>query len=109
MSDDHPKPAAEVDAELEREIRAERKFTLAEAIGRMAGPGAMKGASPATRKQQAVATIQEYLCRHLSDAAGVLSGVLLRQVTESEGPLKAVDRPLVALADHVRHVLGSEY
>ncbi len=32
----------DADAELEREIRNARKFTLAEAIGRMAGPGAMK-------------------------------------------------------------------
>ena len=68
MGDDHPKPSAEADAELEREIRAERKFTLAEAIGRLAGPGMMKGVSPVTRKQQAIAAIQEYLNRHLADA-----------------------------------------
>jgi hypothetical protein len=33
--------------------RRERKFTLAEAIGRLAGPGAMKGVSPITRMQRA--------------------------------------------------------
>jgi len=109
MSDEHSKCRTEADAELEREIRAERKFSLAEAIGRMAGPGMMKGVSPVTRKQQAVAEIQEYLSRHLADAGGVLSGVLLRQVKESELLLNAFDRPLVALAGYVRQILDSEY
>jgi hypothetical protein len=109
MTDDDPKPPTEADAELEREVRAERKFTLSEAIGRLAGPGMMKGVSPVTRQQQAVAEIQEYLGRHLADAAGVLSGVLLRQVTGSELFLNAFDRPIVALAGCVRKVLGSEY
>lgn len=109
MSDDREKGRSEADAELEREIRAERKFTLAEAIGRMAGPGAMKGASPVDRRRQAAAEIQAYLERHMVDDAGTLSGVLLRQVTESELLLKNLDEPLVVLALHVRQVLGSEY
>src|SRR5262245_39801055 len=102
MSDEGPKRSSEADAELEREIRAGREFSLSEAIGRMAGPGMMQGVSPVTRQQQAVAEIQEYLSRHLADAAGVLSGVLLRQVQESELLLKAFDQPLVVLAGHVR-------
>ena len=109
MSDNQNKQCSESDAELEREIRQERKFTLAEAIGRMAGPGALKGASPVPRLQQAAAEIQEYLDRHLVDAAGVLSGVLLRQVRESELLLKSFEQPLVALAGHVQQILGSEY
>jgi hypothetical protein len=109
MSDNQNEQRSQSDAELEREIRQERKFTLTEAIGRMAGPGAMKGASPVTRLQQAVAEIQEYLDRHLVDAAGVLSGVLLRQVRESELLLKSFEQPLVALAGYVQHVLGCEY
>jgi hypothetical protein len=51
-SDNQDTQVSESDAELEREIRQERKFTLAEAIGRLAGPGAMKGESPVTRLQQ---------------------------------------------------------
>jgi hypothetical protein len=109
MSDNQNKQRSESDAELEREIRQGRKFTLEEAIGRMAGPGAMKGASPVTRLQQAASEIQEYLDQHLPDAAGVLSVVLLRQVKESDLLLKGSDRPLVALAGYVQHVLGSEY
>ena len=78
MSDNQNKQCSESDAELEREIRQERKFTLAEAVGRMAGTGALKGASPVPRLQQAAAEIQEYLDRHLVAAASVLSGVSLR-------------------------------
>ena len=109
MSGDQPERSSEADADLQREIRAERKFTLAEAIGRLAGPGMMKGASPVNRKEQAVAEIQEYLSRHLADAAGALSGVLLRQVKESELLLNAHDQPLAVLAGYVRHVLDSEH
>ena len=46
MSDDQDAGRSEADDALEREIRNSRKFTLEEAIGRMAGPGAMKGESP---------------------------------------------------------------
>jgi hypothetical protein len=109
MSGDQPDRSTEADAELEREIRAERHFTLSEAIGRLAGPGMMKGVSPVTHKDQAVAEIQEYLSRHLADAGGVLSGVLLRQMSESELLLTAFDQPLAALAGHVRQVLDSEF
>src|SRR5262249_40588089 len=97
------------DAELERKIRAERKFTLSEAIGRMAGPGMMKGVSPVTGKQQAVAEIQEYLGQHLADSAGGLSSALLRQVTESELLVNAFDRPLAARAGSAGRALASEY
>jgi hypothetical protein len=111
MSDEQEKPTtkSDADAELEREIRANRKFTLTEAIGRMAGPGAMKGVSPVALKQQAVAEIQEYINRHMVDSGGVLPGVLLRFVTGSEVLLKGFEQPLVALGDFIRLLLGSEY
>jgi hypothetical protein len=51
MSDNKDTQRSKSDAELEREIRKGRKFTLAEAVGRMVGPGAMKGASPVPREQ----------------------------------------------------------
>ncbi len=109
MSNDPTERRSEADSELEREIRAERKFSLAEAIGRMAGPGMMKGVSPVTRKQQADVAIQEYLARNLADAAGVLPSILLRQVRDSELLLANLDLPLVVLADYLQRVLGSEY
>ena len=55
MSDEQPGQKSEADAELEREIRAGRKFSVAEAIGRLAGPGMMKGVSPIAPQQQGAA------------------------------------------------------
>ena len=103
------KESAQPVSELEREIREGRKFTLAEAIGRLAGPGMMKGVSPATGKQQAEAQIEKFLERHLSCPAGALSAVLLRQVRESEILLNNLDQPLVALASYVQRILESDY
>ena len=99
----------EADAELEREIRGERKFTLAEAIGRLAGPGAMKGESPVARMQQAEAEIDSWLRSHLTDSGGALPVVLHRHVKESELLLTDFDRPLGVLADCCRRVLDSDY
>ena len=109
MSDDQVKRPSEADADLEREIRMQREFSLAEAIGRMAGPGMMKGESPVPRQQQAEAEIQGYLDRHLTDSAGALLVVLLRQVKASDLLPNNLDQPLVALVSHVRRVLDSEY
>lgn len=84
MGETPDKPRSEADAQLEREIRAERKFTLAEAIGRLAGSGSMKGASPVTAKQQAVSAIETWLREHMEDAGGALMVVLLRRISASE-------------------------
>jgi hypothetical protein len=108
MSDENPHRKSEADAELEREIRAGRKFSMEEAIGRMAGPGAMKGVSPIARQHQASIEIQEFLNRNLTDKAGVLAGVLLRQVKESELFLKGFDQPLAALAGCLQKLLQYE-
>jgi hypothetical protein len=109
MSADQPERRSQADADLEREIREGRKFTLAEAIGRMAGPGALKGVSPATRKQQADAEIERYLERHLTGAAGALPSVLLRYVKESELLINNLDQPLVVLSSCLQRILDSEY
>jgi hypothetical protein len=102
-------PPTDKDAELEREIRADRKFSLSEAIGRMAGGGLMKGVSPITPKRQAEEAIEEYLRHNLKDAGGVLGGVLLRNVQQSDLLLSDFEHPLVVLVGYLRSVLGSEY
>jgi hypothetical protein len=109
MSDNQDTQRSEADAELEREIRKERKFTLAEAIGRLAGPGAMKGESPVTRMQQAEIEIQSWLRSHLADAGGALHVVLHRHVKGSELLLNNFDQPLVVLASFCQRVLESDY
>lgn len=109
MSDDQDTQRSDADAELQREIRKGRKFTLAEAIGRMAGPGAMKGESPITRMQQATVEVETWLTRHLSDASGGLHVALLRGVKESELLLKTFDQPLVVLRSCCQRILSSDY
>jgi hypothetical protein len=109
MSDNQDRPVSEAGAELEREIRKERKFTLEEAIGRLAGPGAMKGESPVTRLQQAQVQIETWLNSHLPDAGGALRVVLHRHVKGSELLLNNIDQPLVVLASICRRVLDSAY
>ena len=109
MSDDQETQRSDADAELEREIRKERKFTLAEAIGRLAGPGAMKGESPIARMQQAGSEIETWLRQHLPDAGGALQVVLLRGVKESELLLNNFDQPLIVLGSYCKRLLGSDY
>ena len=109
MSDEQSKPRSQADVNLEREIREGRKFSLAEAIGRLAGPGMMKGVSPATYTQQAEAAIETYLDRNLRSAGGALSVVLLRQVKQSDILLANLDQPLVVLAAYIQRVLDSDY
>jgi hypothetical protein len=103
------KPRSAADAELEREILRERKFTLAEAIGRLAGPGAMKGASPVPRMKQAEIEIESWLRLHLADSGGTLRVVLHRNVKGSELLLHNFDQPLVVLAGYCQRVLDSDY
>ena len=109
MSDDQDTQRSEADAELEREIRKGRKFTLEEAIGRMAGPGAMKGESPVARMQQAEIEIESWLRSHLPDAGGALRVVLHRDVKGSDLLLNNFDQPLVVLASYCQRVLESDY
>jgi hypothetical protein len=109
MPDEQPQPPTDSPGDLEREIRQERKFSLSEAIGRLAGPGMMKGVSPVSPHEQAQGVIREYLECHLTDSAGVLRGVLARQVNQSEVLLSKPGEPLAALATYVGHVLDSEF
>jgi hypothetical protein len=109
MADIENKSPCDADAQLEREIREGRKFTLEEAIGRLAGPGALKGESPISRLQQAQTEIGSWLSAHLVDGGGVLGAVLFRCVKDNELLLNNPDRPLVVLAGCLQHIFASEY
>ena len=107
MTDAGSKRPADEEAELEREIRAERKYSLAEAIGRAAGD-LLKGASPVSHKRQAELEIEQYLASHLADSEGALSVVLKRRVLASAALLEArYERPLEALAALSERILAS--
>lgn len=107
MPDDPKPPAPSGDEDHERQVRSTRKFSLNEAIGRLAGGDFMKGGTPVTRKQQAELALDDYLRSHLIDKGGVLRTVLLRRVDE---PLLRADyaRPLAVLAQYLTGVLASE-
>jgi hypothetical protein len=109
MSDNNDKQLSEANAELEREVRKDRKFSLAEAIGRLAGPGAMKGVSPIAREQQVGVEIENWLRHHMPAGNGELEVVLLRRVKGSELLLNNYDQPLVVLAAFCQQVVDSDY
>ena len=109
MNDDPDKQPSGADAEIEREIRRARKFSPNEALGRLAGPGAMKGASPVSPVQQAEIEIGTWLRSHVTDATGALPVVLHRHLKGSEPLLDNLDQPLVAVAGYCQHVLDSDY
>jgi hypothetical protein len=109
MSDNKDTQRSDADAELEREIRKERKFTLAEAIGRLAGPGAMKGVSPVTGAEQAAVAIENWFRQHMPPCHGELEVVLLRRIRGSELLLNNFERPLAVLAAYCQQILASEY
>lgn len=109
MADNHKETRSQADAELEREIRQGRKFTLEEAIARLVGPGGMKGVSPVARLQQAASEIETWLRLHLSDAGGALGVVLLRAVRDSERLLNNPDQPLIVLASCCQKLLQSNF
>jgi len=107
MSDDKDKQRTQSDEELEREIRAGRKFSVAEAIGRMAGPGAMKGVSPVPPMQQAVFAIENWLRERIG--TGEIQAVLVRRIKESDLLLNNFEKPLFVLAAYCQQLLGSDY
>ena len=95
--------------DLEREIRQGRKFTAEEAIGRLAGPGAMKGASAVSPQQQAENAAGVWLAANIMDPAGMLRTVLNRHLKASKLLLDNIDDPSVAAAAYVRQILASEH
>jgi hypothetical protein len=103
---DEPDP--DPDAELEREIRHRRKFSAQEAIGRLAGPGAMKGGSPISPQQQAENAIEVWLRANVADPDGALKAVMYRHLKGSALLLEYLDRPLCAVAAYCRRILASD-
>lgn len=109
MSKEQETERSEAFEELEGEIRRGRKFTAKEAMARLAGPGAMKGASPVSRVQQAEIEVGTWLRSNVTDATGALQFVLHRHVSSSVLLLHNLDRPLGGLAEYCRQALASDY
>lgn len=108
MSDEKKAKRSREQAEIEREILRDRKFSLADAVGRLGGGDLLKGDSPVPRKRQAEFEIERYLERNLIDGQGALRRVLLGRVRNSELFLRnGYDQPLETLAGVADQLLGS--
>lgn len=101
-------PGSAPGAEIEQEIREARKFSMEEAMARMAGPGAMSGASPVSEVQQAETEIGTWLRGHLADGSGALKIVVHRHLRGSKALLDNLDQPLEAVAAYCQRVLASD-
>ncbi len=94
------------DRAIQREILSGRKFSLAEAIGREGG-SFLKGESPVPKQAQAIAHINAFIKKNLSDPPGALVAVLclwvktdLRVVENLNSPLAALNQILSSLIDN---------
>src|SRR5512139_601602 len=101
MNEDRDDRRADTDSDIEREIREGRKLTARDLMARLAGPGAMKGASPVSPVQQAETEIGNWLGSNLQDDSGQLTLVLRRQLKGSRLLLDSLDRPLDALTAYL--------
>lgn len=106
MTDDEKRQS---EAQLEREIRQGRKPGVKDLMAHIAGPGALKGASPVSPVQQAETEIGTWLGSNLSDSGGALRVVLHRHLKGSELLLDNLDQPLVALAEYCRRLLAADF
>jgi hypothetical protein len=108
MNDEPENRHSDANSDIEREIRQGRKVTAKDVMARLAGPGAMKGASPVSPVQQAENEIGNWLGNNLVDACGALRVVLHRQLKGSELLLDNLDQPLVGLAAFCQRIVDAE-
>jgi hypothetical protein len=106
---DEGRRRAEAEAAIEREIRLGHKFTARDALARMAGPGALKGASPVSPVQQAETAIATWLAANLADTDGALRVVLHRHLKGSTLLLDDLENPLTAIAKGIRRLLAADH
>ncbi|MBE9070263.1 hypothetical protein IQ260_26835 [Leptolyngbya cf. ectocarpi LEGE 11479] len=88
----HPLPN-----DLQRQIRAERKFNLSEAIGREGGSFLKGSQAMVPRPLRALAAINGSIDQHLVDPHGALQPCLKRWVKTDGRIGKYLDEPLTAL------------
>ncbi|MGB3291795.1 MAG: hypothetical protein WBB01_02255 [Phormidesmis sp.] len=104
-----PAPSKKADsdalADLQREIRAERQFSLAEAIGREGG-SFMKGESTVPRPLRAATEVSQFITTHLADPTGPVSTTLYDWASSDIRLSRQLDTPLVALAQVIESILA---
>lgn len=88
-----------------REIRSQRKFTIAEAIGRE-GDNFMKGESAIPRPLKAITEINQFVTTHLPNPNGPVSATLQSWAKEDIQVSRHLDRPLTALSLIIESLLN---
>ncbi|ESA32545.1 hypothetical protein N836_24840 [Leptolyngbya sp. Heron Island J] len=83
--------------DLQRDIRAGRKFSLSEAIGREGGSFLKGSQAMVPRPLRALAVINGFIDRHLDDTNGALQPCLKRWIKTDVRVGKYLDEPLLAL------------
>lgn len=95
--------------EIQREMRAQQKFSTAGAIGR-AGSGLMKGESPVPRQEQAIIALTQWIEQHVQDPSGALKSILRRRVRNNEMLVaRHLKQPGNALREIIDAILASDY
>lgn len=95
--------------EIQREMRAQQKFSTAGAIGR-AGSGLMKGESPVSRQEQAITVLTQWIDQHVQDPSGALKSILRRRVRSNEMLVaRHLKQPYNALREIIDAILTSDY
>jgi len=96
---DQSKSAVEFDANaLEAEIRAARKFSLADAIGKEGG-SFLKSSAAIPRPLRATNAINQFIQTCAAEPTGALSTTLQQWASQDIGLSRQLDTPLKALAD----------
>ena len=95
--------------DVQREIRARQKFSMAGAIGR-SGSGLMKGESPVSQQEQALAALTQWIDQQVSDPSGALKSILCRRVRSSNLLVAShLQQPCNALREIIETILASDY
>ncbi|MEO0455194.1 MAG: histidine phosphatase family protein [Cyanobacteria bacterium P01_A01_bin.114] len=97
----------DLDSSLREEIRRDRTFSLAEAIGRE-GADFLKGESTIPRPLRAIAQINGFIDQHLDDAEGGLAISLKAWVKDDARIAQHLDAPLTALQKILTSMVESE-
>lgn len=93
--------------EIQQYIRAGRKFSLAELIGREGGDF-LKGDSPVPKLIQTQTAINTFIAKYLQDANGALQAVLQRWVKAEQAIVSQnMESPLVALQQIILKIINN--
>ncbi|MEA5509561.1 hypothetical protein VB715_07280 [Crocosphaera sp. UHCC 0190] len=96
---------SERNREIQQEILAGRKFSLAEVIGREGGDF-LKGESPVPKLLQATTEINQFIAQNLQDSSGALQRILQTWVTTDEaGVSQYLNTPKLALRQMLTKII----